>query len=134
MLFDPVDAAGKFLTGELGDRLLNVALSRAMAQVIVFLSDGDLSNKRAAQIAALASAIRNPHSRLAEMTLPELLKQFGATEQAIGKVIKIGPVVGSVVGFERGGEVIVLRCRDTGALRRFKTRMPPNAGDHGPQV
>lgn len=127
VLFDPVDAAGRFLTGELGDRLMNVALSRAMARIIIFLSDGDLSNRRVAQIASLANAIRDPSSRLAEMTLPELVRQFGTKDGGIGKVIRIGPVVGSVEAFEKSGDVIVLRCRDTGMLRRFKTRMDNGA-------
>lgn len=57
VLFDPVEAGSKFLNGELGDRLLNVALSRAMAQVVVYLSEGDMTNPRVAQIASLASSL-----------------------------------------------------------------------------
>lgn len=122
VLFDPVEAGSKFLNGELGDRLLNVALSRAMARVFVFLSEGDMTNRRVAQIAALANSIRNPASRLAEMSLAELLRLHGAGADAIGKVIRIGNTVGEVKAFERSGEVVLVRCRQTGGLRRFKVR------------
>jgi hypothetical protein len=123
VLFDPVEAGSKFLNGELGDRLLNVALSRAMAQVIVFLSQGDMTNRRVAQIASLAAAISDPKSRIAELSLTDLLQTHGVGDRALGMVVNIGEVVGQVVAFEKAGNVVVIRCRSTGALRRFKTRM-----------
>jgi hypothetical protein len=123
VLFDPVEAGSKFLNGELGDRLLNVALSRAMAQVIVFLSQGDMTNRRVAQIASLAAAISDPKSRIAELSLTDLLQKHGVGDRALGMVVNIGEVVGQVVAFEKAGNVVVIRCRSTGALRRFKTRM-----------
>jgi hypothetical protein len=127
VLFDPVEAGSKFLNGELGDRLLNVALSRAMARVFLFLSDGDLSNRRVSQIAALAEAIQRPGSRLAEMTLADLLRDHGVGPSAIGKVVKVGNTVGEVKAFERAGEIVLIRCRQTGDLRRFKVRMAVGA-------
>lgn len=45
ILFDPVDAAGRFLSREdLGPRLINVALSRARARLVLFLSETDRRN------------------------------------------------------------------------------------------
>lgn len=59
VLFDPVEANSKFfLTDGLGDRLLNVALSRAMAHVSIFVSEGDLQNPKVRQIVGLASMQR----------------------------------------------------------------------------
>ena len=55
MIFDPVDGANPFLARAGGDRLINVAISRAQSQVVLFLSDGDLANKMLNQIASLAS-------------------------------------------------------------------------------
>jgi hypothetical protein len=123
VIFDPVDAGGKFLNGELGDRLLNVALSRAMAQVVVLLSPGDLSNQRVAQIEALARAIGDPTSRSANMSLADLLRTFGFGEAAVGKRVRVADTVGEVLAFERDGSVVVVRCMSTGSIRKYRTRM-----------
>lgn len=127
VLFDPVEAGSKFLSGGLGDRLLNVALSRAMARLFLFLSDGDMNSPKVAQIVALANTINDPKSRTSEMTLTDLLRQHGFGADAIGKVIQVGATVGEVQAFERSGEIVVVRCRQTGGLRKFKVRMaaPP---------
>lgn len=127
VLFDPVEAGSKFLNGQLGDRLLNVALSRAMAKLFLFISDGDMNNRRVAQIVSLTNAINDPKSRTSEMTLTDLLRQHGFGAGAIGKVIQVGATVGEVQAFERSGEVVVVRCRQTGDIRKFKVRMasPP---------
>jgi len=129
VLFDPVEAGSKFLNGELGDRLLNVAVSRAMARLFLFLSDGDMNNRRVAQIAALADAINKPASRTTEMTLVDLVRLHGIGPEAIGKVIQVGAIVGEVMQFERSGGVVVVRCRQTGGLRKFKVRMTPPSGE-----
>jgi hypothetical protein len=59
VLFDPVDGAGRFLSlPAIGDRLINVALSRAQAHLLVFLSPTDRRNPTLNSIASrLTSAI-----------------------------------------------------------------------------
>ena len=49
VFFDPVLGTHQALT----DRLINVALSRAKARLVVAFSKGDLANPRLAQIQAL---------------------------------------------------------------------------------
>ncbi len=44
VIFDPVDAGGAFLNSSEGRRLINVAISRAKAHVILLLNDADLRN------------------------------------------------------------------------------------------
>ncbi len=44
VIFDPVDAGTPFLNGETGQRLINVAASRAQAHLLVVLGEGDLKN------------------------------------------------------------------------------------------
>jgi superfamily I DNA and/or RNA helicase len=44
ILFDPVQGSGNFFEGASGRRLINVALSRAQAQVYLFLATDDLLN------------------------------------------------------------------------------------------
>lgn len=41
IIFDPVDGTNNFLRDENGERLINVAISRAMACLVIFLSDND---------------------------------------------------------------------------------------------
>lgn len=56
VLYDPVDGSSEFLQGDEARRLLNVALSRAQARLVVFLSPRDLAtNSLLAQVAAVAS-------------------------------------------------------------------------------
>ena len=127
VLFDPVDAASKFLNGPLGDKLINVALSRAMAHVSMFISGGDLNNPRIRQIAELVRVHAMPVRGRKQISLTDLLKQFGATPAAHGQTIAVGDVIGSVIRFEGDGQVVIIRCHDSGRERRFKTRMHASA-------
>jgi hypothetical protein len=45
VIFDPVTAQNPFLNSENGRRLINVALSRAQAHVVLLLNQNDLINK-----------------------------------------------------------------------------------------
>jgi superfamily I DNA and/or RNA helicase len=123
VLFDPVDAASKFLNGSLGDKLINVALSRAMAHVSMFISEGDLGNPRVRQIVELVRVHATPGRGRKHISLAELLRRFGATPAAHGQTIAVGDAVGAVMRFEGDGQVIVIRCHESGRERRFKTRM-----------
>ncbi len=59
VLFDPVNGASAFLEGRQGERLINVAISRAQSQVSLFLSAGDLRHPVLRYIAQLAQSARN---------------------------------------------------------------------------
>lgn len=54
VLFDPVDGSSRFLNGPAGNRLLNVAFSRAKTHLIVAMSSNDKGNPKLAGIARLA--------------------------------------------------------------------------------
>lgn len=58
VIFDPVIATGDRLLGhpEEGARLINVALSRAMARLVVIMSAGDGANEYLRRVAHLPSA------------------------------------------------------------------------------
>jgi hypothetical protein len=56
VLFDPVDANTPFLTDANGRRLINVAISRGQAHVIVFASNSDLANPWLARVATHATS------------------------------------------------------------------------------
>jgi hypothetical protein len=125
VIFDPVDGASKFLSGAEGDRLINVAISRAKAQVVVFISQSDQQNKTLRRIAILAGAGKNLDEGVGSAT--PTLKDFAHREDfptcLLGQVIQIGSATGQVVGLEKGGEVIVIGCRDTGHHRKFRTKL-----------
>jgi UvrD-like helicase C-terminal domain len=55
VLFDPVDADTPFLRDANGRRLINFAISRGQAQVIVFATDSDLTNPWLARVATYAT-------------------------------------------------------------------------------
>lgn len=54
VIFDPVDAAGNFFGGAEGDRLVNVAISRAKAHVIIPFHRDDLQKPALAKIHAMS--------------------------------------------------------------------------------
>jgi hypothetical protein len=57
IVFDPVDASSSFFTGREGERLINVAISRAKAHVIVPYHPDDLKHPALAKIHRLASKV-----------------------------------------------------------------------------
>lgn len=57
VIFDPVDASLPFLSGKDGDRLINVAISRAKSHVIIPFHKGDLSHPRLAAIQRISSKL-----------------------------------------------------------------------------
>jgi hypothetical protein len=54
IIFDPVDGGSEFLNLEEGHRLINVAFSRAKAQLYVLLSSGDAQNLKLSRLATPA--------------------------------------------------------------------------------
>jgi len=40
-----------------------------------------------------------------------------------GRVIRIGSTTGEVISLEKGGEVIVIACDETGSHRKFKMKI-----------
>lgn len=79
IIFDPVDGGGKFLCCEEGFRLINVACSRAQAQLIVMISSGDASNWALAPLATPALKLPLLCELASAAEFPELLigKTFG---------------------------------------------------------
>lgn len=57
VIFDPVDASSNFFAGAEGDRLINVAISRAKAHVIIPIHPNDLQKPTVRKIKTLASKL-----------------------------------------------------------------------------
>lgn len=125
VIFDPVDGAGDFLSGAEGDRLINVAISRAQSQVIAYLSKEDLKNETLRRISVLAGAggQGNKTGGEAALSLKSFSHQSDFPRCVVGKIVAIGATIGNVIGLEKGGKVIVIACHETGCERRFKTEI-----------
>ena len=57
IIFDPVDATSSFLRGKEGDRLINVAISRAQAHVIIPYHASELTNPTISRLQHISSGI-----------------------------------------------------------------------------
>ena len=62
VIFDPVDGGNQFLAGDerRSQQLVNVAISRAKARLVIFLSDGDLENEIFKSLYFCYLASKNP--------------------------------------------------------------------------
>lgn len=57
VIFDPVDASSRFFEGSEGDRLVNVAISRAKAHVVIPFHENDLQKPALKTVHAIASKL-----------------------------------------------------------------------------
>lgn len=57
VIFDPVDGSSNFLKGKDGDRLINVAISRAQTHVIIPYHSSDLANPTIAHLQRISSRV-----------------------------------------------------------------------------
>ena len=112
VLFDPADGAQPFLHGEAAQRLLNVALSRAQAKLVLFVSAADAASPLLAplmQRLRLAGDTRAATPLLALAGLPD----FPAN--TLGKRVSAGRHEGEVVRVSPDGRQFWLVNARTGA-------------------
>ncbi len=123
VIFDPVEAANTFLNNnDLGPRLMNVAISRAKARLLLIASAENLRNPTLRRVATLIEG----HGRARDGILLQTLVQrpdFPAC--AIGKTVRIENAarhvvcVGKVTEFEAHSRKIVIADFDSGEERKF---------------
>lgn len=118
VLFDPADGAQPFLQTEDAQRLLNVALSRAQAKVIVFLSPGDLANPL---LAALVRRERLAGDAREAVPLQRLAREPGFPASAVGRRVTAGRHVGEVSRASPDGRQFWLVNERSGAEQLFDT-------------
>jgi len=112
VLFDPADGAQAFLRTEEAQRLINVALSRAQAKVLIYLSRADAANPLLAPIVQrlrLAGDTREALPLLALAAQPE----FPAN--ALGRRVAAGRHTGEVTRLSPDGAQFWLVNERTGA-------------------
>lgn len=115
ILFDPVKGEDTFLYSDEGFRLINVAISRAKAKLVLYLGEEDRTNPKLQQLANL-SALESVKKEDG-IDLLAWLRNGKSPQDLIGKTINYADHVGSVAGIE--GDFLVVHSRITGTDHRF---------------
>lgn len=116
ILFDPVDGAQPFLQTEEAARLINVALSRAQAKVVLWLSAADAANPL---IAPIVQRLRLDGDTREAIPLLTLAAQPGFPRNALGRKVGAGRHVGEVVEVSPDGRQFWMVNERTGARQLF---------------
>jgi hypothetical protein len=106
VLFDPVNARDEFLNCPAGNRLINVAASRAMGKLILFLGAEDLKHPQLARIDLLSKV---DHAAIRDARLLIDLINSGVSLAACkGRLVRYGRHVGRVKSVNEGADQLVL--------------------------
>lgn len=112
VLFDPADGSQPFLQTEEAQRLINVALSRAQAKVVAWLSAGDLANP---WLAAIVHRLRLAGDTREAVPLQALAGAPDFPRNALGRRVVAGRHVGEVVDASPDGRQFWLVNERSGA-------------------
>lgn len=118
VIFDPVQGNSKFLQTADASHLINVALSRAKARLIITLSNEDIVNPRFRQIYDIVIFSDKPRQA---KQISYFASQSNFPKCAIGEVVKIKDVVGCISRVINNGEKFVLVNIDSGKEKTYKT-------------
>lgn len=118
VLFDPADGAQPFLHGEAAQRLLNVALSRAQAKLVVFVSPADAAGEF---LAPLVRKLRLAADPRPATPLEALARLPGFPASAVGRRVAAGRHVGELARASADGREFWLINEKTGVEQRFDT-------------
>ena len=112
VLFDPADGAQPFLHGEAAQRLLNVALSRAQAKLVLLVSTADAASPL---LAPLVRRLRLAGDARPVTPLLALAREPGFPANALGQRVSAGRHEGEVVRLSPDGRQFWLVNARTGA-------------------
>lgn len=118
VLFDPADGTQPFLHGEAAQRLLNVALSRAQAKLVLFVSAADAASPL---LAPLVQRLRLAGDTRPVTPLLDLARQPGFPANALGRRVSAGRHEGEVVRVAPDGQQFWLVNARTGAEQPIDT-------------
>ena len=117
LLFDPVDGRQPFLQGDAARRLINVALSRAQAKLVVYLADGDTqANPVLGQIVQRQRLAADPRPF---QPIDTLARASDFPHSAVGQRVRIGRHTGEVARISPDGSELWLHDATSGEARRF---------------
>lgn len=112
VLFDPADGSQPFLQTEEAQRLVNVALSRAQAKVVVYLSPADAANPL---LAPIVQRLRLAGDAREAVPLLTLARQPGFPANTLGRRVSAGRHTGEVARLSPDGRQFWLINERTGA-------------------
>jgi hypothetical protein len=118
VLFDPADGAQPFLHGEAAQRLLNVALSRAQAKLVLFMSPADAASPL---LAPLVQRLRLAADAREAVPLQALAREPGFPANALGQRVRAGRHEGEVARISADGRQFWLVNARTGAEQVIDT-------------
>ena len=118
VIFDPTDGANSFLLTEEAKRLINVALSRAKAKIVLVLSPGDAVNPIFAQI---SNRVRLARDARPVTPIAELVFRPGFPGCVVGLRVAIARHVGEVSRISTDGSIIWMVNELTGGEQSFDT-------------
>lgn len=118
VLFDPVDGSQPFLQTEEAGRLVNVALSRAQAKLVVYLSPTDAANPL---LAPIVQRLRRAGDQREALPLLELARQPGFPANALGRRVMAGRLTGEVSRVSPDGRQFWLVNERSGAEQLIDT-------------
>ncbi|HEX5684340.1 MAG TPA: DEAD/DEAH box helicase [Ideonella sp.] len=116
VLFDPADGAQPFLRTEQAQRLVNVALSRAQAKIVVYLSPADAANPL---LAPIMQRLRLAGDEREAVPLRHLAQQPDFPANTMGKRVTTGRQTGEVSRLSPDGRQFWLINERTGAEQLF---------------
>ncbi|MGN6527061.1 MAG: DEAD/DEAH box helicase [Burkholderiaceae bacterium] len=116
VLFDPADGAQPFLQTEDAQRLVNVALSRAQAKVVVALSAADSGNPL---FARLVQRLRLAGDAREAVPLEVLAAEPDFPANALGRRVRAGRHAGEVVRLSPDGAQLSMVNERSGATQLF---------------
>lgn len=116
VIFDPVDASHPFLMTDDAKRLINVAISRAQAKILVACSPDDSLNPVFSQI---IQRLRLQSDDRPVLSIDDALGRPDFPVFLVGMRVRIGSVVGEVSPKTRNQGELVLIDEETGKERAF---------------
>ncbi len=124
VLFDPVDGRQPFLHSDEARRLVNVALSRAQAKLVVYLADADAQANPV--LGQIVQRLRLAGDTRPVTPIESIAADAGFPHAAVGRRVRIGRHVGEVARISPDGSELWLhneasgqaQCFDVAFLRR----------------
>ncbi len=116
VIFDPALGSNDFLKTEEARRLINVAMSRAQAKLVMILSPGDLDNPMFAQV---AHRDRLSDDDREAISIEALLARDDFSRCALNQRVALGRHTGEVSRISADGKRLYLRNERTGAEQEF---------------
>lgn len=118
VIFDPVQGDTQFMQDENARRLINVALSRAQARLVIILSPADRKNPLFDQI---YNIVENQNVIQEIVPIEQLVSRPNFPSDTIGLPVRIDSATGRVIDVDTRSDRFILHDLQTGKTRKYVT-------------